>query len=364
MTENRKAMDEDMKKKQILERCKTKTISLLMAGIMVFAMAPLGTGVAFADEENAEPTEPAVEAALDIDVEAPEAVVEEEAAEEEAAEPEVKAMEEEPREAIVKEGLLPFEPAPGGAQAGAGKLKDLGVYTLDLSNGVKKVYFDFEGVMSPEALVLFWMIQEGDGYFYGEAGSVVGRANLDVDGHGEAFDLEMYPDFDVTSPDIDMDAYNLCFNKLNTTNIKGSYTVMLTDNDKKLFDSELSLPEGYTGYYSGIKFVFSKAAPAKKANTLTLKANKMAKIKYKKLKKKAQSFNISKFVTVNGAQGAVTYAKASGNKKILVASNGQVTFKKKLKKGTYKVTVNVTAAGNANFNKVTKAVTFKVKVKK
>ena len=69
-------------------------------------------------------------------------------------------------------------------------------------------------------------------------------------------------------------------------------------------------------------------------------------------------------MTVNGAQGAVTYAKASGNKKILVASNGQVTFKKKLKKGTYKVTVNVTAAGNANFNKVTKAVTFKVKVKK
>ena len=43
--------------------------------------------------------------------------------------------------------------------------------------------------------------------------------------------------------------------------------------------------------------------------------------------------------------------------------NGKVTVKKKLKKGTYSVKVKVTAAGNKNYNKVTKNVTFKVRVK-
>ncbi len=45
------------------------------------------------------------------------------------------------------------------------------------------------------------------------------------------------------------------------------------------------------------------------------------------------------------------------------AKTGKITVKKKLKKGTYKVKVNVTAAGNANYNKMTKAVTFTIKVK-
>ena len=42
---------------------------------------------------------------------------------------------------------------------------------------------------------------------------------------------------------------------------------------------------------------------------------------------------------------------------------GKVTVKKGLKKGTYKIKVNITAKGDINHNALTKSVTFKVKVK-
>ena len=112
-----------------------------------------------------------------------------------------------------------------------------------------------------------------------------------------------------------------------------------------------------------IKYVAPTVKPTKKANTMTLKG-KTVKIKYKKLKKKAQSFAISKVLTVTRAQGKVTYKKVSGNKKISIASNGTVTVKKRLKKGSYKVTVKVTAAGNKYFKNATKTVTFTINVKK
>ena len=45
-------------------------------------------------------------------------------------------------------------------------------------------------------------------------------------------------------------------------------------------------------------------------------------------------------------------------------TTGQVTVKKKLKKGTYKVTVNVIASGNSNYEaSAVQTVIFKVKVK-
>ena len=45
-------------------------------------------------------------------------------------------------------------------------------------------------------------------------------------------------------------------------------------------------------------------------------------------------------------------------------TSGKVTVKKKLKRGLYKVTVKVRAAGNANYKaSAVKAVTFKVKIK-
>ncbi len=103
----------------------------------------------------------------------------------------------------------------------------------------------------------------------------------------------------------------------------------------------------------------------KQPNPLAVKG-KTAKVKYKKLKKKNQTLSSSKVITfTKKGQGALTYSKVSGNKKITInKTTGKVTVKKKLKKGTYKVKVRVKAAGNTNYNPSGwKTVTFKIKVK-
>ena len=64
-------------------------------------------------------------------------------------------------------------------------------------------------------------------------------------------------------------------------------------------------------------------------------------------------------------QGAMTYAKVSGNRKITVSkTTGKVTIRKGLKKGTYSMKVRVKAAGSDNYKpSAWKTVTFKVRVK-
>lgn len=99
-------------------------------------------------------------------------------------------------------------------------------------------------------------------------------------------------------------------------------------------------------------------AKAKAASKLTVKA--------KKVKAKAKKKVTKVGVTVSGAAGTVTYAKANkaGKGKIKVnAKTGKITVKKGLKKKTYKVKVKVTDLGNANTKGATKTVTVKVKVK-
>ena len=107
-------------------------------------------------------------------------------------------------------------------------------------------------------------------------------------------------------------------------------------------------------------------APApvvKKSNTLIVKA-KTPTVKYSKLKKKTQTIALKKAMAVSKAQGAVTYTKASGNKKISInKKTGNITVKKGLKKGSYKVKIKVKAAGNASYNAKTITVTVTVKVK-
>lgn len=53
----------------------------------------------------------------------------------------------------------------------------------------------------------------------------------------------------------------------------------------------------------------------------------------------------------------------AANTMTVKGKTGKVTVKKGLKKGTYKVKVNVTAAGDANHNKVTKPATVTIKVR-
>lgn len=93
-------------------------------------------------------------------------------------------------------------------------------------------------------------------------------------------------------------------------------------------------------------------------------SGKTYKIKRSKVKKKAKTVAASSVMTVRGANGALRYAKVSGSKKLSInAYNGAVTIKKKTKKGTYKMKVNVTALGDANHYGSKRQVTIKVKVK-
>lgn len=108
-----------------------------------------------------------------------------------------------------------------------------------------------------------------------------------------------------------------------------------------------------------------KAAEEAAAKT-ELKANPMTvKVKTVKAKsKKKTTIKKNKAFKVKNAQGAVTFVKKSGNKKITVSKAGKVTVKKGLKKGkTYKVMVQVSAVGNAQYKPTTATVTLKVKVK-
>ena len=81
-------------------------------------------------------------------------------------------------------------------------------------------------------------------------------------------------------------------------------------------------------------------------------------------RRKTKSFAASKAISfIDKGQGKLTYSKASGSKKIKVSSAGKITVKKGLKKKTYKVKINVKAAGQSVYAATVKTVTVKVKVK-
>ena len=74
-------------------------------------------------------------------------------------------------------------------------------------------------------------------------------------------------------------------------------------------------------------------------------------------------------MTVADAKGKVTYKLVSVSKKKykkyfkINPSNGVVTVKKKIKKGTYVIKCTVTAAGNEDVKPLSQTVTFTIKVK-
>lgn len=117
------------------------------------------------------------------------------------------------------------------------------------------------------------------------------------------------------------------------------------------------------GNYSDTKVAYFTIAKRSK-QAMTVKANAKT-AKAKTLKKKAVT--LSKPVTVKKAKGAVSYKNVSTQKaakKFTVnAKNGKITLAKGTKKGTYKVKVKVTAAGNKSYKPLSKTVTVKVRVK-
>ena len=99
----------------------------------------------------------------------------------------------------------------------------------------------------------------------------------------------------------------------------------------------------------------------KAPNTMKAKG-RTVKLKAAALKKKAKVIKASKAFNVKAANGKVTYKKVKGSKNFKVASSGKITVKKGTKKGKYKITVNVSAAGNNNYEAASKKVKVTVKV--
>ena len=101
----------------------------------------------------------------------------------------------------------------------------------------------------------------------------------------------------------------------------------------------------------------------KKNNPLAV-TTKTTTIKFATLKKKNQAIARVKILKVKRNQGKVIYTKTQGSSKITISkATGKVTVKKGLKKGTYKIKVLVTAQGNDNYKKGSKAVILKIRVK-
>lgn len=100
------------------------------------------------------------------------------------------------------------------------------------------------------------------------------------------------------------------------------------------------------------KLVISKSKQKISVSTTT------KEISSKKLNKQNVTFSIKA-----DAKTSLKYKKISGNKKISVSSDGKVTVKKSLKKGTYIVKMKLTASENDTYEKTEKTVTIKVKVK-
>ena len=103
-------------------------------------------------------------------------------------------------------------------------------------------------------------------------------------------------------------------------------------------------------------------------NTLAASGRKTS-LKEKKLKKKAQKVSRSKVMNVRNAQGRLSFKLLSVSKSRykkyfkINSRNGNVTVKKKLKKGTYTVKCRVTASGDTNYKSGSRVVSFKIKVK-
>lgn len=111
-------------------------------------------------------------------------------------------------------------------------------------------------------------------------------------------------------------------------------------------------------YKKAVKTITVKVA--KGTPTVTAKVTSKT-LKYTSVKKKSQSFSLGAAVN---SKGTLSYKKTSGTSAITVNSKtGKIYVKKGLKKGTYKVKIQIKAAARGYYNAGSKTVTVTVKVK-
>jgi hypothetical protein len=111
-----------------------------------------------------------------------------------------------------------------------------------------------------------------------------------------------------------------------------------------------------------------KPAPQiRKSNPMTA-AGKTVTLKAKSLKKKSRTITRAKALSVKKAKGQLTYTLKGVTKKKyqkyfrVDASSGTIHVRKKLKKGTYQLTIHITAEGTKSYYPGTKTTKVKVKV--
>ena len=113
-----------------------------------------------------------------------------------------------------------------------------------------------------------------------------------------------------------------------------------------------------------VKSITFTAVPRDAAQPMTVEA-KAQTVNIGAAKRKAQV--VSNAIVVKGAKGKVTYSRvANGSSKNLTINGktGKITVKKGTAKGTYKIKVRVTAAGNESLKQGSKTVTVKITVGK
>ena len=141
--------------------------------------------------------------------------------------------------------------------------------------------------------------------------------------------------------------------KIATVDSKGKVTIKGVGTVKITITAKAS-----TSYKAATKTMTIKVAKA----TPVLKTKITSKaISYSALRKKSQVFTLG---ASTSSKGTLTYAKASGSSAFTVnRTNGKITVKKGLKKGTYKIKVKIYSKATTRYNAGSKTVLVTVKVK-
>ena len=145
----------------------------------------------------------------------------------------------------------------------------------------------------------------------------------------------------------------------------GSRTLKLGTDYTEVYNNSLNAGTAtYVAYGKGAyKGKLTKTFTiAKAANTITAASKKTISLKEKTVKSKAKTYKATAFA-VKKAKGSVVYTKTS-KKGITVDKTGKITVKKGTKKGTYKLTVSITAKGSQNYKSKTVKCVLTVKVTK
>ena len=142
--------------------------------------------------------------------------------------------------------------------------------------------------------------------------------------------------------------------KIATVDRKGKVTIKAAGTVKITINAKA------TSTYKAAKAKVLTIKIAKKAPTIKTKIG-TKNLSYNTLKKRAQVFTLG--TSVN-SKGTLTYKKLSGSRAVSVNSKtGKLTVKKGLRKGTYRVKVQIKSAAKGNYTAGSRTVTVTVRVK-